>query len=74
MRFRANWKQGKVAEDGLIRVHKIREDQPNSCRFEEMTDFQDFNSEEEAKEAIKNKGYSKYKRCKYCWDGKIIEI
>jgi len=74
MKVRVNWKQGKIASDRLVRVHKILDRQPALCQFEKMEEYNDFSNEKEAKEAIKSRGYSKYKRCAYCWDGAVVEI
>ena len=72
---RVNWKQGKVASDGLIRLHKIKPTgQPKGCQFGAMSEFEDFQDESEAVAAIKQKGYTQYKHCSHCWDGETIQI
>ena len=74
MKIRVNWKQGKVASDGLIRAHQILGQQPNECQFGDMKgDFENFPDVSVAEAAIKRAGYAKYKRCKHCWDNQIID-
>ena len=74
MKIRVNWRQGKIASDRLVRVHKILDKQPAICQFERMKKYDVFSNEEDAKKEIRRRGYSKYKRCKFCWDGRIVEI
>ena len=73
MGVRVNWTQGNIASDGLIRMHIIEKERPE-CQFNKMKNYSDFCNEEEAKQKIQRKGYSKYKHCNYCWDNAIIEI
>lgn len=75
MSIRVNWKQKVVASDRLIRAHKIRSSsQPESCRFRKMTEFNDFRNEEMAIREMKRRDNKKYKRCKHCWDNRIVKI
>ena len=73
MEIRVNWNQGKAP--GLIRAHQVLENQPDACQFDslkgdEHSDFPDLSS---AEEAMKERNFTKYKRCKHCWDNKLID-
>jgi len=76
MALRVNWNQGKVASDGLVRVHQIFNIQPDGCQFEKMAgDNEDFVDIRTAESALKNHGYTEYKQCSHCWvNGKVIKI
>jgi len=73
MQIRVNWNQ-RFASDGLIRVHQILDDQPTKCEFDKMKgDIGNFPDVSQAEAALKQKGYSKYKRCKHCWDNTTVD-
>ena len=42
MKIRVNWRQGKIASDRLVRVHKILDKQPAICQFERMKEYDVF--------------------------------
>ena len=73
--IRVNWNQGKVASDGHIRVHKVMPSQHKLCQFEGMKgDYSNYEDVQFAESAIKKKGYTTYKHCSHCWDGKVIYL
>lgn len=71
--IRVNWNQGRLASDGLLRVHRI-ENQQSACQFEEMKDFTEYIDLQTAENAIRNKGYHEYKKCAHCWDNSVVSL
>lgn len=72
-KVRVNWRQ-RSASDGLVRVHKISDNQPAECQFNDMADYDDYETENEAIQNIGSRDLSAYKRCKHCWDNEIVQI
>ena len=73
-KVRINWRQKSLAADKLVRVHKILQRQPKSCRFTAMREYKNYSDEQQAIKSMRQKGCVKYKRCYHCWDNKIIDI
>jgi hypothetical protein len=65
--IRVNWKQGKIG-DKLIRAHQVLSSQPSRCQFGKMNNFDQYSSVVSSEMAIKQRGYNKYKHCRWCWD------
>lgn len=74
MTLRVNWRQGRIAQDKLVRVHRCTTSQPQGCQFGPMVDFKDFQNETLAKRAMGLRGFSEYKRCKHCWDNTVRTV
>lgn len=74
MRYRVNWKIEDYYTDNLIRVHRVFPTNPKACGFDKMKEYSEFETEEEAEKAIKEKGIKKYRHCEFCWDGMVKNV
>lgn len=70
---RVNWSKRRGAANNIHVAHNIL-NISESCRYDSMIDYDDFDDIRSAENTICEKGYTKYKRCKHCWDGKLIEL
>ncbi len=73
MTIKVNWNQGKSPR--LLRAHQVVRNQPAACQFSRLKSGtnSNFNNVSSAESAMKQRGFSKYKRCKHCWDNQLID-
>lgn len=75
MQVKVNYKQRAVSDNKLCRAHKIVDTQPKGCGFHLMSSQTTiYSSLEVAEAAMRKAGNTRYKRCRHCWDNKIVDL
>ncbi len=64
-KFLVNLKQASVAKDHKARIHTLHDLQPEKCQIDEITQYKDFVTIEEAIRYCNQSGIG-YKMCPYC--------
>jgi hypothetical protein len=73
MTIKVNWNQGKSPR--LLRGHQVVNNQPKGCQFGKLKNstHSNFSNISSAETEMKNRGFTKYKPCKHCWDNRLID-
>ena len=71
MTVRVNWNQGPA---GILQVHRVMLQQPPQCQFDRMRNYDEYKSLSAAEEAMRNRNYRNYRKCRICWDGTTVNL